>query len=79
MEDQQPQQPKKKPSPTNNDFIRYSGMGLQMAAIMGGFAFAGHWLDGIVHFKIPVFTLVLSLFGVFAGLWYFIRDFLKKK
>jgi 4-hydroxybenzoate polyprenyltransferase len=68
---------KKKQSPT--DFFKYSGMGLQMAAIMGGSAFGGHWIDTQLSLKIPIFTLVLSLAGVFFALWYFIRDFLKKK
>lgn len=77
MEEQKPQPTKKKQSPT--DLARYSAMGLQMAAIMAGGAFGGHWLDTTIGLKIPVFTLVLSLFGVFAALWYFIRDFLKKK
>jgi hypothetical protein len=78
MQEQEPQSPKKKQQPTN-DLMKYSGMGLQMAVIMGGSIFLGHWLDGITHFKIPLFTLFFALAGVFAALWYFIRDFLKKK
>jgi hypothetical protein len=54
-------------------------MGLQMAAIMGAGVFAGHWIDGLLKWKVPIFTLVLSLAGVFLALWYFIKDFLKKK
>ncbi|HEV7231879.1 MAG TPA: AtpZ/AtpI family protein [Bacteroidia bacterium] len=77
MQPQQTEQPKKKQQST--DFIKYSAMGLQMAAIMGGCAFLGHWLDGLTGWKFPAFTLFLSLFGVFAALWYFIRDFIKKK
>jgi hypothetical protein len=53
-------------------------MGLQMAAIMGGSTFLGYKLDGWMTLKFPVFTLLLALSGVFAALWYFIRDFLKK-
>ncbi len=77
MEEEQTKQPKKKQPPT--EFLKYSGMGLQMAAIMGAGVMAGHWIDGWLAFKIPIFTLVLSLFGVFLALWYFIKDFLKKK
>lgn len=77
MQEQEPPSSKKKQQPT--DFIKYSGMGLQMAAIMIGGALGGHWLDGLMHLKFPVFTLILSLVGVFGALWYFIRDFLKKK
>jgi ATP synthase protein I len=78
MQDRPTQPPKKKQSPT--DFLKYSAMGLQMVAIMGVFIFAGHWLDDFLEFKkVPIFTLILSLVGVAVALWYFIRDFLKKK
>jgi ATP synthase protein I len=77
MEEQTPQSPKKKQSPT--DFAKYSAMGLQMAAIMGGSTYLGYKLDGWLHLHFPLFTLILSLTGVFAALWYFIKDFLKKK
>ncbi len=76
MEEPKPQSPKKKQSPT--DLLKYSAMGLQMAAIMGGSTFLGHKLDGWMALKFPVFTLLLAISGVFAALWYFIRDFLKK-
>lgn len=62
-----------------NDTARYAGMGFQMAAIIGGGAWLGHWLDGKMQNKFPGFTLGLTLFSVFAALWYFIRDVTKKK
>jgi hypothetical protein len=54
-------------------------MATYMAVIITLGTLAGRWLDA--HVKIasfPLFTLVLSLFSVFAAMWYFIRDFLKK-
>jgi len=69
--------PKKQPS----DFAKYGSMATYMAVIIGAGTLGGRWLDN--HFpiseKIPVFTLVLSLLSVFAAMWYFIRDFVKKK
>lgn len=61
------------------DYMKYSGMGLQMLAIMLAGVFGGRYLDKVVHTSFPVFTLVLTLFAVTAAIWYFIKDFLKKK
>ncbi|MBI3511091.1 MAG: AtpZ/AtpI family protein [Bacteroidetes bacterium] len=50
-----------------------------MAAVITLGTLAGRWLDNhhpVVKF--PLFTLTLSLFSVFAAMWYFIRDFVKK-
>ena len=74
----EPQTPKKKKQ-SLSDFGKYSGMGLQMAVIMAAGVLSGHWLDGVLSLKFPVFTLILALAGVFLALWYFIKDFLKKK
>jgi hypothetical protein len=54
-------------------------MGLQMAVIMAAGVLSGHWLDGLTGIKFPIFTLILAMAGVFLALWYFIKDFLKKK
>ena len=66
--------PKKLP-----DYAKYSGMGLQMLAIMLCGVFGGQYLDKIFTTPFPVFTLVLTLAGVVGAIWYFIKDFLKKK
>jgi hypothetical protein len=55
-------------------------MGFQMAAIIGIGTFAGIKTDAWLGFtKIPIFTLAFALLSVFAALWYFVKDFLKKK
>jgi hypothetical protein len=66
--------PKKQP----NDYLKYSGMGIQMAAIITGGVLAGIQLDKWLRFKFPVFTLVLTLLSVFLAIYYFIKDILKK-
>jgi hypothetical protein len=54
-------------------------MGLMMAAIMGGSAWGGWKLDQLMgNKKFPVFTLVLTLFGVFGAIYYFVKDFLRQ-
>lgn len=66
--------PKKLP-----DYAKYSGMGLQMLVIMLAGVFGGKYLDKLVAPPFPVFTLFLTLLGVAGAIWYFIKDFLKKK
>jgi hypothetical protein len=54
-------------------------MGIQMAAIIGLGVFAGIKMDALLGLKkIPVFTLLLSLLAVFAAIYFFIKDVLKK-
>jgi hypothetical protein len=75
LNDQQKNSPKK---PLNN-YVRFSAMGLQMAAIMLLLTWIGIKLDSYFNLKFPIFTLVLACFSVVASLWYFIREFLPKK
>lgn len=71
---------KKKSHRATDSYAKYAGMGFQMAAIMGLGTFTGVELDQYIGFKkFPLFTLLLSLLSVFAALYFFIKDFLKKK
>lgn len=72
-------QEKKPKSPTNNSYLKYSGMAIQMAVIITLGVFGGKKLDQFFNLNQPVFTLVLSLFAVFAAIYISIKDFLKKK
>ncbi len=62
---------KKKPL---NDYARYSALGLQMAVIIFLFTWGGVKLDALLHLKIPVFTLVLSLSSVVLSLYFFLKN-----
>jgi len=63
-----------------NSYARYGAMGLQMAAIMVLGTWFGYWLDKKMgNVKFPAFTLVFSLLSVFAAIYYFVKDFIKKK
>jgi hypothetical protein len=59
--------------------MRYASMGTQMLVIIALGVFGGYKLDKYLQFKIPVFTLVLSLLSVAAAIYLSIKDFLKKK
>jgi F0F1-type ATP synthase assembly protein I len=77
-----PQQLKKKnlKSPENkglNDFARYSGIAFQMIAIILITTWGGIELDKLAKFNTPVFTIILSLLGVFAAIYTALKDFIK--
>lgn len=57
-----------------NKILRYTSMAIEMAAIIGGGAYAGVWLDRKLDFDTPIFTIALSLFGVFASTYLIIKQ-----
>lgn len=76
--------PKKRKTEKKNDdplksYARYSGMAIQMIVIISGMTYAGVWLDSRREGETPVFTLILSLLGVFAALYTSLKDFIHKK
>jgi apolipoprotein N-acyltransferase len=59
--------------------VRYSGMGFQMLAIILIFYWAGSKLDERSAHEKPVYTTLLTLLGVFAGLYLVLKEFIFKK
>lgn len=47
-----------------NSYLRFSGIGFQMAAIIGLGAYGGWWGDQRTGWDFPILTLVGSLGGV---------------
>lgn len=56
-----------------NAYMKYSGMGIQMALIILGLSFLGVKLDDYLNTK-PVFTVILSLAAVILAMYVFIRQ-----
>ncbi len=54
----------------------YVGLGLQLAVTVTLMVFLGIWLDGQFETK-PILTIVFAFFGVFAGMYTFIKSALK--
>jgi len=80
MEEPQPLKKKSRKSQGNKgvrDFARYSGMAFQMIGIILIAVWGGIKLDKLTGFKTPVFTIVLSLLGVFAAIYTAVKDFIK--
>ncbi len=71
--------PKKKQPENSNAYMRYATMGTQMLVIIGIGVFGGYNLDKWLEFKVPVFTLLLSLGSVAAAIYLTVKDLIKKK
>ena len=57
-----------------NNYLKFTGMGFQMIAIIGIFAFAGYKIDEAGHHTVKWATAALALIGVFISLYLVIRS-----
>ena len=57
-----------------NSYLRFTGLGFTMIGIILAFCFAGYWLDGVIGWKYPLLTVVLSLLGVAGALVYLFKE-----
>ena len=79
MATNQENSPKKKQPENSNAYMRYATMGTQMLVIIGIGVFGGYNLDKWLEFKVPVFTLLLSLGSVAAAIYLSVKDLINKK
>ena len=78
MEEQEKEKNSKKPQNKGfTDYARYTGIAAQMGVIIFLTTWGGIKLDQLAGFSNPVFTIILSLLGVFAAIYTAIKDFLK--
>jgi len=54
--------------------LRFSGIGFQLLAIIALFSFAGHKADEAFNNQVPWLTALLSLAGIFLGLYFAYRQ-----
>ncbi len=54
----------------------YIGLGMQLAITVTVMVFVGVWLDDKFE-TTPILTVVFSLFGVFAGMYNFIKTVIR--
>jgi len=69
--------PKKLQNKGIQDFAKYSSIAFQMIGIILITVWGGVKLDTLTGWHTPVFTIVLSLLGVFGAIYTVIRDFIK--
>jgi ATP synthase protein I len=61
-----------------NQFFKYGNMVVQMGLVIGLCAWGGVKLDQYLGKK-PIFTIILSLIGIFAGMYLALKDFIHPK
>jgi ATP synthase protein I len=70
--------PEKKPVDNGlNVYAKYTGLGVQMVIIILLSVWGGIKLDKLLAYENPVFTIILSLLGVFAAIYTAVKDFIK--
>jgi len=60
-----------------NDYVKFTGMGFQMVAIIGVFTYVGYRIDLSAQHQTKWVTAVLALIGVFISMYVVISS-LKK-
>ena len=63
--------------PPLNDYVKYTGMGFQMIAIIGVFTYIGYRIDLSAQHQTKWVTAVLALIGVFISLYVVISSLRK--
>ena len=59
------------------EYARYTGIGVQMIVIILVTVWGGMKLDKLFGLETPVFTIILSLLGVFTAIYTVVKDFIK--
>ncbi len=62
-----------------NNYLRYSGLGFQIAGTIAVGFFIGYELDKWTHTSKPYFTTFVSIAFVFLGLYIGLKDFMRSK
>lgn len=65
---------KRKNSTPLHKYIQFTGMAFQMGVTIALFTFLGTWLDEKNPNEYSLFTVICSLFGVFASLYLVIKQ-----
>lgn len=55
-------------------YLRFLGLGLTMAGTILVSTFLGWWIDGLLEWRVPVFTVVLALGGVVGAMAYLFME-----
>jgi hypothetical protein len=55
-------------------YLRFMGLGLTMMGIILAFTFAGWWIDGLVAWRFPIFTILLALLGITGAMLHLFKE-----
>jgi len=67
------------PKSKMNNYVKYSSMVFQLAAVIGLGVWGGRKLDGYLELKFPAFTLIFLFVAIFGGMYWTLKDLIRKK
>ncbi len=76
---QKPDQEEPRNRRRTQDYMKYSGMAIQMGVVILIGAYAGRRLDAYFQLDKPYLTVVMSLIAIFAALYLTLKDLLTNK
>jgi hypothetical protein len=62
-----------------NDYIKYSGIGIQLLVVVFLVTYAGFWLDRYFQTAKPIFSILFGILSVVLGIWFMVKELLSKK
>ncbi|MCC7503024.1 MAG: AtpZ/AtpI family protein [Flavobacteriales bacterium] len=74
MEPDSPKEELKKVRKGYDNYLRYSGLGLQMAGVILAGVLGGRWLDGRIGWKFPALTLAGALLGITGAMLFLFKE-----
>ncbi len=64
---------------TLHNYAKYSGIAMQMIAIILAGVFGGIKLDEFLKLETPIFTIILAIIAVVLAMYFVIKDLIKFK
>src|SRR5262249_19342348 len=64
------------PADRNTSWVRYVGMGAELAGAVAGFTLLGYWIDAVRHTS-PTYTAIGAVLGIIGGMYNFFRTAMK--
>ncbi len=62
-----------------DDYLKYTGLGFQMLAVIGIFTWVGIKLDERSTSDTSIYTAILALLGVIVGTYIVLKEFIHRK
>lgn len=61
-----------------NVYMKYSSIGIQLLVLVFLVTYSGFWLDRYFKTSRPIFSISCGVLSVILGIWYVVRELLKK-
>lgn len=74
MEPDSPKEELKKVRKGYDNYLRFSGLGLQMAGVILAGVLGGRWLDGRIGWEFPALTLLGALLGITGAMLFLFKE-----